>query len=103
MKDIDYDALDPGIRETVRMLRSWGFNTTDSGDGITKGEDGLSHPHVFIVCDPPEMLAQADSLSYRLTSLGIAVGQVGEDISIQATYDPITGTAIIMLCGVIVR
>ena len=47
---IDYDALDPGIRETVRALRAANFRTTDSGDGRTKTYDwALPFPHVVVV------------------------------------------------------
>ena len=40
MKDIDYGELDPGIRETVRRLNEEGFETCDSGDGVSKFEKG---------------------------------------------------------------
>ena len=30
------EALDPGIRRLVTLLRAHGFETTDSGDGVTK-------------------------------------------------------------------
>lgn len=34
--DLDPSALDPGIRRTILWLRARGFNTTDSGDGVSK-------------------------------------------------------------------
>jgi len=37
---IDYDEIDPGIRDVVRRLREAGYNTTDSGDGVTKFAEG---------------------------------------------------------------
>lgn len=49
----DYEALDPGIRAAVRHLRAHGFETTDSGDGVSKPADwfesgeALRVPHVF--------------------------------------------------------
>lgn len=45
---------DPGIRETVRLLLAKGFPCTDSGDGVTKLQDGepmgcaLTFPHVWM-------------------------------------------------------
>jgi len=33
---IDFSLLDPGIRRTVAWLRGLGFETTDSGDGVSK-------------------------------------------------------------------
>jgi hypothetical protein len=49
----DYDELDPGIREVVRLLFGAGFGTTDSGDGKTKGEFGADYPHVHIFVPVP--------------------------------------------------
>lgn len=49
-----YDELDPGIREVVRALRDAGYNTIDSGDGVSKkgthaeGEY-LDFPHVLVL------------------------------------------------------
>jgi hypothetical protein len=33
---IDYEALDPGIRQAVKVLNDYGFETCDSGDGYSK-------------------------------------------------------------------
>lgn len=33
---MNYDDLDPGIREVVRLVNEAGFVTTDSGDGVSK-------------------------------------------------------------------
>lgn len=49
---LDYEALDPGIREVVRLIRDAGYETTDSGDGISKratNPDALPFPHVVVV------------------------------------------------------
>lgn len=48
---LDYDALDPGIRDVVRLIREAGYETTDSGDGISKRAtqpDALPFPHVVV-------------------------------------------------------
>ena len=82
---IDYDALDPGIRETVRLLNKWGFSTRDSGDGTTKiaagwapYDEALPYPHVFCAVAPTQMIAEAKRL--------LAV--LGSNWRVQATYDP---------------
>lgn len=101
MSDIDYEALDPGIRRTVRWLRSLGFETTDSGDGVTKPAMGLTwddgvrdHPHVIIVPRqeytmwPVGVTIALGGLVSYITSLGIQVVPIGhEGVSIQATID----------------
>ena len=40
--------LDPGIRDLVVYLRSCGFETTDSGDGVSKPDDErvFQVPHI---------------------------------------------------------
>lgn len=56
-EDFDYTQLDPGIQDIVRQLHAWGFETTDSGDGVTKFQvpepermDGiLDFPHVVVI------------------------------------------------------
>lgn len=54
----DYSAMDPGIVELVRALRERGWETTDSGDGVSKvggpqDVDGnvLHYPHVAVRLD----------------------------------------------------
>lgn len=103
LPEIDYEQLDPGIRETVRRLRAWGFDTTDSGDG-SKAETmecGLSVANVFIRCEPRHLVDSTDLLMRNLVKEGICVEPIGSSlISIQSTYDPADGTAIIGLYGV---
>lgn len=38
----NYDQLDDGVRELVRLLRDNRFTTTDSGDGYSKPEAQVS-------------------------------------------------------------
>lgn len=105
---VNYNELDPGVRETVRRLNDWGFETTDSGDGITKIEAGqstdevLDRPHVFIRCKPQELCLMADRLMRELTRAGFCVEPCHtSSIWIECTYDPADGVAMIMLFGVI--
>lgn len=92
-------TLDPGIRRTVMWLRSCGFETTDSGDGVSKspvGDDGeLDFPHVFMTCDPFDMVAEARRLLGLLTGLGLDFGRV------EASFSPNDGIAVIALTGVL--
>ncbi len=67
------DGIDPGVRRLVAWLRANGFNTTDSGDGKTKfaqgftTEDGVCEwPHVVIVFDKHEFVAEVDRLGTLL-------------------------------------
>lgn len=122
VEDIDYTELDPGIRETVRFLRSHGFDTTDSGDGKFKfsqqGEDCCALPFAnvaIVISDPITLTAHADRLSYVLEQAGIIVQPIGyreadaysldepppwdvkEAVEIEASYDPANGSAILMV------
>lgn len=95
-------ALDPGIRRTVAWLRDLGFSTTDSGDGVSKGEDGLAFAHVFIVPNTWSDLVQtARLLLWHLQGHAkIDVGPVGRGaVFIEASFDPFDGTAIVQLHG----
>lgn len=52
-----FEALDPGIREVVYLLRvTHGFYTCDSGDGHSKPPEARAFPvpHVAIAVDVPE-------------------------------------------------
>lgn len=51
--ELNYAALDPGIRETVRWLNDLGYTTSDSGDGVSK-------PHVARVFDFPHVYVHLD-------------------------------------------
>lgn len=71
---LDFDVLDPGIRELVRWLVDHGFVTVDSGDGVFKGENGwepgtfLDVPHVYIQCESAtEAQSTVDALHEALS------------------------------------
>lgn len=99
MTDINYGALDPGIRETVKFLRSHDFETTDSGDGVSKPKVGrvFDFPHVFMQCRAEDMIAESGRLRR------VVEDRIGRDLEqgqIQATYDPVSNVALLMLAGV---
>jgi len=98
------NTLDPGIRETVARLRLAGFETTDSGDGVSKPAAGdiIPHPHVVICSTPSTLIEEARRLRDFLQSQGILVAPLAPDgagVSIQASYDPGDESAVIMLSG----
>lgn len=104
--DIDYSALTPGIRRTVALLRSWGFETTDSGDGVTNVQAGMegamTRPNVYITVRSDEMIGEADRLLGLLLDIGVEVDTQGPDDApcIQGMYDPCGDSAGILLMGV---
>lgn len=77
--EIDYDKLDPGIREVVRWLNSKHFDTTDSGDGKYKLEHGWSAeeivpmPHVYMKVPSHSAITEAKLLVRYLKEAGINV------------------------------
>jgi hypothetical protein len=108
VKPLNIDELDPGIRRVVRWLREHGFETTDSGDGVSKWsliQDGeaLDFPHVFMVVRPEEMVAEARRLRGELASIGITCAPEGMGgPSIVVSFDPaaeVDDIAILALTG----
>lgn len=111
--DINYDDLNPGIRETVRKLRSWGFDTCDSGDGDThQYACDLGYAYVAAEVEPRNMAAMADLLRAKLEEAGVSVGvqcdealidvtkpHDAQGVFIEASYSPIDGRAILFLGG----
>ena len=63
---IDYDELNPGIRETVRWLTDLGFETTDSGDGVTNRAAGMDcawdEPMVAMSLSQHDIIEEANRL-----------------------------------------
>lgn len=104
MTDINYEEMNPGIRKTVKWLRSCGFDTTDSGDGVTHDHAcDRDHAYVVIVTKPDDLAAEADLLVSVLKQAGIVVAPQSMDpsaqVSIQASYDPANRIAVIDLTG----
>lgn len=76
------EELDPGIRELVLELRASGFDTTDSGDGYSKGEIGEPYPHVHMVVPRASAFEEADRLQQWCFQ------ELDEPADIQLTYSP---------------
>lgn len=101
MKPINYEELTPGIRNVVRWLRDNGFETTDSGDGITNvalGMEGaLDCPHVFMVAaDPITAITECKRLHALLLDRGLAA----EAGTVQLMYDPSDEVSVIALYNI---
>lgn len=90
--------LDPGILRTVEWLRARGFETTDSGDGVSKAEliaagYALPFSHVFMRCAPAELAAEADRLRRELVEHGV------EGFRVEASYSPDDGVGVLAMLG----
>lgn len=102
--EFDIERIDPGIRRLVAWLRSLGYKTTDSGDGVSKTldvfaqdaeQDALDFAHVHISIGLDNNLSwQADKLHRLMKAAGITEGQV------QVTYSPNDGIATLSVFGI---
>lgn len=108
MDDFDLNKLDPGIRDTVAFLRDNGFETTDSGDGSKADtmECALPVPNVAMVVHPHKLVAEADRLAQLIMATGHPLAECGDDdaatAEIQASYDPVTRTGVIVAINFVV-
>lgn len=105
MSTINYSEIDPGVRRLVRWLNGLGYETTDSGDGVSKGdtmECAFDVPNVAIRSCRATLLSDADSLRHDLLSVGgLPHPDPGDGKrAIQASYDPADESCIILLLGV---
>jgi hypothetical protein len=107
MADLDLDTLDPGIRRTVAWLRSLGFDTTDSGDGVAKPTGGdecaEATPHVYMRIEYRMLFSSVERLMGNVEHvLGVKVVPHGHEggVWLQATYDPGDGSTVMSLHGV---
>ena len=96
--------INPGVVRLVTLLNENGFVTCDSGDGATHAaECDREYPYACMVVDDANTLV---SESLRLVEVmrryGVEVQQQddGDAPCIQASFDPITKTAIIDLMNV---
>lgn len=106
--------VNPGIRRTVQTLRSWGFETCDSGDGETHDyECDMPVPYVHIKCPHPlTLVGEAMRLHERLKLAGIDFSSppnpqfdpegFERHPSIEASYSPVDGHAFITLTNVVI-
>ena len=105
LPEIDYSKLSPGIRDTVMLLRSHGFETCDSGDGSNHaaGMKGATpFPMVAVRVGASMMAFNADSLRQLLIAQGVVFGDGPNDPRIEASYDPHNGVAMVLLSNVLI-
>lgn len=122
--DFDSTQLDPGIQLLVLLLRAQGFETTDSGDGVSKfeglgagEEDGFpgscaeAAPNVYMEVDPARMVEEAhrlhDLLLKRLRPgifdemiVGPGLDQPYPRVLLEVSYSPLDQSALLALHGV---
>lgn len=107
MRDINYDELNPRIRKTVEWLRNAGFETTDSGDGVTNAENGMEGtlpiPHVHIRVAPEKVVEEARRLLQFVKDAGINLNPTVGDWHawVETVYVPIQHIAIVTLYNVL--
>lgn len=81
--------LDPGIRDIVLRIQAAGFETTDSGDGVSKPQEwyesgeAIPFPHVVVRTTPKRMIVDAHTVADLL----------GPDWNVEAEYQTLTGDA----------
>jgi hypothetical protein len=76
----DYDTLDAGIRDTVRLLHECGWATSDSGDGRSKPEDERAFDCPHVVCPVFAPATQMVMLAHRLAD------RLGDGWRVEASY-----------------
>ena len=104
---MNYDELDPGIRETVRFLRGLGVETSDSGDGVTKIATGwdkaeaMDFPHVWAHYDNPIIaITRAKAIVRELRQMGVPLAANGTPgVTISVAYDPVDESTALMVDG----
>ena len=68
MTDDWIEECDPGIREVVRKLVGFGYETIDSGDGVSKPDDWYAsgyardHAHVVVKTTVGRMVQDTETL-----------------------------------------
>jgi hypothetical protein len=105
---MNFNEINPGIVKIVAMLQANGFNTVDSGDGVTNVEleleDALEFPHVFMVVDPDKLVTE----SQRLYDLLEPAANFNPDVemipdqplgTIEVSYSPVDKSCVMALSG----
>lgn len=84
--------VDPGVRAEVVLLRKHGFETTDSGDGVSKPKDwyesghAMPFKHVAMSTDPAFMVSHAEKCAELL----------GPGWTVEASYDTTSKVALLL-------
>jgi hypothetical protein len=111
MQEMPWSTLDENIVNVVRFLAENGFETIDSGDGVSKVEGdepmgcAMAFPNVAIVTLRDAVIDECDRLYRILQDLGVEVNALQENedgpvgVALQCSYDPANGMCVIVLTG----
>lgn len=91
-------VINPGIWKTVAWLNENGFETTDSGDGVTHSYTcDRTVGYVVIKTTPSTLVSETSRLVDLLKDKKLKLAPVGffGGVNIQASYDPADESAII--------
>lgn len=97
--------LNPGIRKSVALLRAWGFDTVDSGDGETHTHEcDREEPYIVVRVAPRALITESNRLARLLAQRGVTVVPLGSPdaggVAIQASYEPANQIAVIDVMGI---
>jgi len=90
----EIEGLSPGVKDAVLFLNKLEFETCDSGDGSNYSngmECAMPFPNIIIQSTKADLFSESDRLAILFKRKGIT------NITIEASYDPVDGSALIML------
>lgn len=95
---LDYEQMNPGIRDVVIFLRDNGFTTCDSGDGATRDHDcDLPLPYVHMQIPRNSIAVEVERLAALMMQRGIEPYNRFGMPRIEANYAPGRDFAILSL------
>lgn len=97
------DGVDAGVSNLVALLRLHRFDTTDSGDGVSKlasDPDALPYPHVFIIHRDAETLVAEAKRLLRVVTQWKSTKTFAEGQAIEANFSPVDGVCVLSVLGV---
>lgn len=107
---INYEELCPGIRRTVQWFNQQGFETTDSGDGVSnQGMECASEwPNVVVACHPDKLITTTEDVYKALVDHGVRFPKDSQDPTflaansplINSGYDPVTKKAYVLVLNI---
>lgn len=82
---IDEKNIDPGIKQSVRLMETLGFKVTDCGDGTSRPEviaagGALPYPSMVVESSHDTCVSDLDTICEHLTDQGIKLGPLAEDL-----------------------
>ena len=83
LRRAEVEALDPGVRRLVVLLRSWNFETCDSGDGRSKPGAGVADDRGIVEVQPmPHVVIEVPALDL-LDRFGELLGLLEQAAGVQ--------------------